>query len=113
MLCFVFMSIIIKINHLYLLSISLSHTLKVFVPYGYVVILSFYNLLSSLLLSAILLTSLVYTLCVSLLNVCCDFSMISFLNNQFLLHIHMKSILFIKHFFVSLIFLTLLPSSVK
>ena len=43
-------------NYLYLLSISLSNALKAFVPYGNVVILSkVYNLLSSLLLSAILL----------------------------------------------------------
>ena len=39
MLCFVLICIIIKIYHLYLLSISLSHTLNAFVPYGYVVIL--------------------------------------------------------------------------
>ena len=43
--------------------ISLSHTLKAFVPYGYVLILSCVcNLLSSLLFSAILLTSSVYIL---------------------------------------------------
>ena len=83
MLCFIFISIIIKINHLYLLSISLSHT---FVPYGYVVILSkVVNLLSSFLLSAILLTSSVCKQCPSLLNLCCDFIVISFLNKQFLL----------------------------
>ena len=88
MLCFIFISKIIKlsnckINHLYLLSISLLHTLKSFVPYGYVAILSnVCYLLLSLLLSAILLISLVYTQCDSFLNVCCDFSMISLLNKQ-------------------------------
>ena len=47
MFYFVFISIIIKINHLYLLSISFSHNVKAFVPYGYVIILSkVYNLLS-------------------------------------------------------------------
>ena len=56
MLCFVFIPIIIKIDHVYLLSISLSHTLNAFTPYGYVVVLSnVCNLLSLLLLSAILL----------------------------------------------------------
>ena len=85
MLCFIFISLIIKINHLYLLSISVSHTLKAFGPYEYVVILSkVCNLLSSLLHSAILSISAVYTQCASLLNLFCDFSMISFLNNQFL-----------------------------
>ena len=85
MLCFIFISIIIKINHLYLLNISLLHTLKAFVPYGYVLILSkVCNLLSSLLLSTILLTSSVYSQYPSLLNLCCDFSMIFFLSKQFL-----------------------------
>ena len=86
MLCFTLISVIIKIKinyHLYLLSISILHTLKAFVPYGYVLILSkVCNLLSSLLLRAILLTPSVYTQCASLLNLCCDFSMISFLNKQ-------------------------------
>ena len=83
MFCFIFTLTIIKVNHLYLLSISLSHILKVFVPYRYVVILSkVCNLLSSLLLSAISLISSGYTQCVSLLNLYCDFSMISFLNKQ-------------------------------
>ena len=72
---FIFISIVIKVDHFYILflfflknkcfniSISLSHTLKAFVPYGYVLILSdVCNLLSSLLLSAILLISSVYTL---------------------------------------------------
>ena len=46
-----------------LLSISLSHTLKAFVPYKYPAILSnFCSLLLSLLFSAILFTSSVYTL---------------------------------------------------
>ena len=86
MLCFIFIDIIIKINCLHLLSISLSHTLKAFVPYGYVVILSkVCNLLSSLQLSAILLISSVYTQCAPLLSLCCcDFSMVSILNKQFL-----------------------------
>ena len=46
-----------------LLSISLSHTLKAFVPYEYVVTLSsVWNLLLSLLFSAILFNSSLYTL---------------------------------------------------
>ena len=81
MLCFIFISIIIKINHLYLISISLLYTLRAFIPYGYVLIpQKVCNLLSSILLSAILLTCSVYTQCASLLNLCCQFSMISFLN---------------------------------
>ena len=68
---FIFISINIKIDHFIRISknkslhfnISLSHTLKAFVPYGYVLILSnVCNLLSSLLLSAILLIPSVYTL---------------------------------------------------
>ena len=99
MFCFIFICIILKINHLYLLSISLSHTLKAFVPYGYVVILSnVCNLLSSLLLSAILLTCSVYILCTSLLNPCCDFNVILFSNKKFLkLNLSLR---FITHFFV-------------
>ena len=63
MFCFIFICIIIKINHLYLLSISLSHTLKAFAPYGYVIILpKACEHLSSVLLSPILLISSVYTL---------------------------------------------------
>ena len=63
----------------------LSHTLKAYVPYRYVVILpKVCNLLSSLLLSAILLTFSLYTQCASHLYHCCDFSMISFLTKQFL-----------------------------
>ena len=55
---FYFHYIIIKINHLCLLSISHLHTLKAFVPYGYALILSkVCNLLSSLPLSEILLIS--------------------------------------------------------
>ena len=66
---FIFISIIIKINHLYLHSISLSHTLNRFGPYGYVVILSkVCNLLSLLLLSAILLISSEYMQCASLVK---------------------------------------------
>ena len=83
MLCFIFISIIIKINHLYLLSISHLHTSKAFVVHGYILILSkVFNLLSSLLLSVILLHSSLYTLFSSLLNLCYNFSMISFLNKQ-------------------------------
>ena len=67
-------------NHLYLTRISLSH-----VPYGHAVIMpKVCNLLSSLLLSVILLISSVYSLCASLLNLCCGFSVIPFLNKQFL-----------------------------
>ena len=85
MLCFILISTIIKINHLYLLSISLAHTLKAFVPYGYVVIPSkVCDLSSSLLLSEILLIYSVYTQCASLSNLCCEYSVISFLNKQFL-----------------------------
>ena len=74
-----------KINNIYLISISLLHTLNAFVPYGYVVISSkVCNLLSSLLLSAILLICSVYALCFLLLNVCCDFHMIFLFNKQFL-----------------------------
>ena len=40
MFSFAFICAIIKINQLYLLNISLSHTLKAFVPYEYGVILS-------------------------------------------------------------------------
>ena len=68
---FIFINTVIKVDHfLYLFfvilyfiviftsKISLSHTLKAFVPYGYVVILSnVCSLLSSLLLKAILFTS--------------------------------------------------------
>ena len=43
-------------------SISLSHTLKAFVPYGYVTLSNVCSLLSSLLFSAVLFTSSVYTL---------------------------------------------------
>ena len=85
MFCFIFISKTIKIKHLYFINISLLHTLKAFVPYGYVLILSkVCNLLSSLLLNAILLTSSVYTQCASLLNFCRHFSLISFLNKKFL-----------------------------
>ena len=62
MVYFIFICIVIKVNHLHLINISLSHTLKAF-PCGCVVILSkICNLLSSLLLSAILLISSLYTL---------------------------------------------------
>ena len=106
---FIFISIIIKINHLYLLSISLSHILK---AYGHVVILSkVRNILSSLLLSAILSISAGYTQCASLANLCCNFSMTLFLNKQFIsLNL---SILFITPYVVHLAFLTFLSSSAK
>ena len=85
MLCFIFVSIIIKINHLYLFSVLLLHTLKAFVPDGYVDILSnVYHLLPSFLISEILLTSAIYTQCPSLKYLCYDFSMFSLLNKQFL-----------------------------
>ena len=87
MLFLIFISRNIKINHLHLLSILILHTLKAFVPYGSVLILSkVCNPLSTLLLSVILLTCSVYTQCASLLNLCCDFSMISFLNKRFYNH---------------------------
>ena len=79
---FIFINVVIETNHLsvatsVLLSISLSHTLKAFIPYGYVVTLSnVCNLLSSLLLGAILLTSSVYTSWRSLLNLNCGFNMV-------------------------------------
>ena len=85
MLCFIVVSIIIKINHLYLFSVLLLHTLIAFVPNGYVHILSnVHHLLPSSLISEILLTSAIYTQCASLKYLCYDFSMISFLNKQFL-----------------------------
>ena len=66
-----------------LLSISLSHTLKAFVPYGYVVTLSnVCSLLLSLLFSAILFTSSVYTLWWSLSNLSCDRIIVLLLNNE-------------------------------
>ena len=84
MFCFIFICIIIKINHLYLLSISVLHTFPTF-GYGYDAVLSkICNLLSSLLLSPILLISSVYTLCNSLLNLCFGFSMILLFSKQFL-----------------------------
>ena len=64
---FNFINIIIKINHLYLRSISVLDTFPTLEPQGYDVILSTVcNLLSSLQLSAILLISSVYTLSASL-----------------------------------------------
>ena len=64
---------------------SVLHTFPAFVSYGYDVIRSNVSiLLSSLLFSAILLTLSVNTLCVSLLNLCCDFNMGLLLNKQFL-----------------------------
>ena len=81
MLCFISISITIKINYLIILSISLLHTLKAFASHGCVLILSqVCNILSSLLLSAILLGSSVYTECASLLNPYCDCSIGLLLN---------------------------------
>ena len=83
MLCFVFIRITIKIDHLYLRIISPLHALNAFVPYEYVMILSdICNFLSSLLLNAILLICSVHTLSQPLLNLCCDFSMVLSLNKQ-------------------------------
>ena len=59
------------------------NTFPAHTPYEYdVILLKVCNLSSSLLLSASLLTSLVYTLCNSLLNPCYDFNLISFFNKQ-------------------------------
>ena len=78
MFCFIFICINIKVNHLCILSSSILHTFLTLAPYGYDVILSkACNLSSSLLLNAVLLISSVYALCASLLNLCCDFNMIS------------------------------------
>ena len=78
-----YFNVVIKIDHLYLLSISLSHILKAFVPYGHVATLSnVCNLLSSLLFSAVLITSSVYTLWSSLLNLSSDFNMVLLLYNK-------------------------------
>ena len=65
--------IIYALQHI-LLSIPLSHTLKAFVPYGYVVILwNICSLLLSLLFTTILFTYSVNTLWWSLLNPSCDY----------------------------------------
>ena len=85
MLCFIFVSIMIKINHLYLFSVLLLRTLKAFVLDGYVDILSnVYHQLPSFLISEILLTSAICTQCASLKYLCYDSSVCSFLNKQFL-----------------------------
>ena len=89
MLCFIFVSIFIKINHLHLFSVLLLHTLKAFVWDEYVdmdmdILSNVYHLLPSSLISEILLTSAIYTQCASLINLCYDFSMISVLNKQFI-----------------------------
>ena len=71
MLLFIFISIIIKINHFIFNNSrnSVLHTFASLVPCGYNVFLSkVCNLLLSLLLSAILLISSEYTLCTSFLN---------------------------------------------
>ena len=77
MFCFIFISIIVKINHFlkYFLTILLRILSQFLYSYGNVVILSkVCNLLSSLLLSALLLISSVYILRASLSNLCCDFN---------------------------------------
>ena len=85
MFTFVFSCKIKKFYLLYLLSISLSHTSKAFFACGYILIPSkVCNLLPLLLLSAILLASSVYTQRTSLLNLYFNFSMVSFINKQFL-----------------------------
>ena len=85
MFCCIFICIILKINHLYLLSTSVLHTFPRLAPYRYDVILSkLCNLLSSLLLSVSFLISSIYTLCAWLLNICCEFSIISLFNRQLL-----------------------------
>ena len=84
---FIFICIIIKVNHFVLnivLSNSVLHTIPVLLPYWNDVILSdLYNLLSLLLLSEILLVSSVYLLSALLLNLCCDFNKISLFSKQF------------------------------
>ena len=66
-----------------LLNNSVLHTFPALDPYGYVVFLSKVDtLFSSLLLSTILLTFSVYTSCLSLLNLCCDFNTTFLFNRQ-------------------------------
>ena len=88
MFCFIFISILIKVNHFILNTVfsnSILHTIPTLVPHGYDVILSkLCNLLSSLLLSATLLISSVYTLCALLLNLYCNFKIIPLFNKRFL-----------------------------
>ena len=53
------------------------HNFEILVQYGYDVLVSkVFDLLLSLILSAIFLISSVYTLCVSLLNLCCNAKML-------------------------------------
>ena len=105
MLCLIFISIIIKINH-FLFTYSRNsvlHNLPAFVPCGYDVILAkFCNLFLSLLLSAILLIP-VYTLCALLLNLCCGFNITSLFNKQSSYSLNL-SLRFIIHFFVPFVF---------
>ena len=101
MFCFIFIGIVIKINHLYLLSSSDLHTFPTLAPYGYDVLLSkVCSLLLSLLVSAISVNFFnIYILCASLLNLFCGFNMISLFSNQFLSSLNF-SIPFITHCFV-------------
>ena len=115
MFCSIFVCNIIKINHFILtfkcFCNSILHTVPAPAPYGYEVILSkVCNLLSLLLLEAILLIYSINTLCFSLLNICCGFNTILPLCRHFLYSSNL-SIRFITHFFVSLAFLSPLPSS--
>ena len=103
MLCFIFISTIIRVNHFIFrcFGSSVLYTFPTLSPYGYDVILSkVFNLLSALLLSAILLISSVYTLCASFLNLFCDFNMISILSKQLLQPLNL-SLRFITDFFPS------------
>ena len=99
MFCFISISVIIKINYLCLLSISVLYTFPA--------------------LGAILLTSSVSTLCASLLNLSCDFNMISLFNKQSLwslnLSIFYDALLLLHTFYYTLLlaFLLLLPLPIK
>ena len=102
MFFFIFICIIIKINHFVFTysSSSVLHTSPAFV------LLKICNILSSLLLSAILLISSVYTLCASLLNLRYDFNMMSLFNKQFLSSLNLSS-RFITHFVSFSLFITI------
>ena len=82
MFCFIFICIIIKVNHFIFkcFSSSVLHTF----PALDIILSKVCNLLSSLLFSAILLIISLYTLCASLLNFFHDFNMISLLKSNFL-----------------------------
>ena len=81
MFSFIFIGIIIKMNHFLCSNNSVLHNFPALITQGYDVILSnVCSLLPSSLLSAILLISSVYTLCASLLDHCCDFNVISLFN---------------------------------